>query len=765
MEDENHGDHRFLKLSYKKLERESTLMRKCLDELNHLQKLMQSEAEPKRMDRLTVHAKKKLKKRRKSLMEPKKSEKPRPLLIRSRTRTAAGMLKYGQLSERKTVEPIEEMFPEVVEHKKKKEKKEKKEKRWEEIKKRRKERIRRKEEALREREQRTRRETQAVAKKKNTDYLGNADEREMQRKEREKRRAEREQRRHERRKAKERERTQRDKKRQKRGSLMSGRRKRTEVDLEGRPKAKASLPRFDWLKKKQTTSRVSIRGSRRSMRTLQGERTPTKPNIESIYELADSAQKDEEKSEQATPEKTKETEKVLIKFTSHDEEEAKEQKEDTSGEADAETILKSVEEEEAEEGPEDTKESGEIEVDDQAGESGKREKEENCQKENQEMSTTIASKLETEEQSQEVETESLLKSEEPREKEAPKEEESPEKPDTEDKPEEVDMPNQATGTSEAEEKKPDQDEPEEQQKEANPEPSPTAVKPDSSKKIEILKNESLYDINQKKDRASKPKSNTVSQSRESADISEKKIIMHMLKFNPLIDFALFRRKGFSEDIIESEVHQLKAKLRTLISEKKLIRKENKPLFKQIQEIKPELVGVKPQILETTEDFLNVIEEDMFHDFEKQVARKEQCGHLMFRVFFSICVDKRDLRLPLNDRFWESLCEYLAEYEDYFIDIIPRDLSPREVFELDQFLQRQTRRFENWGHTQSVCEMTYYLGLFTFEILKELGLGRFTPQLDMEETEDDRVRDLARRVNWLEAKQSILEEKKKLLGIF
>ena len=42
--------------------------------------------------------------------------------------------------------------------------------------------------------------------------------------------------------------------------------------------------------------------------------------------------------------------------------------------------------------------------------------------------------------------------------------------------------------------------------------------------------------------------------------------MHMLKFNPLIDFALFGRKGFSEHIIESEVHQLKAKLRTLISE-------------------------------------------------------------------------------------------------------------------------------------------------------------------------------------------------------
>ena len=243
----------------------------------------------------------------------------------------------------------------------------------------------------------------------------------------------------------------------------------------------------------------------------------------------------------------------------------------------------------------------------------------------------------------------------------------------------------------------------------------------------------------------------------------------MLKFNPNIDCLLFRNKSYTRDIIEMEVNCLNSLLRELVSERKALRKQNADISEDIKAMEEELQNCKPEVLETTEDFLNVIEQEMFVEFEQNVQNNEQVEPVMFQVFFNICVERRDLRLPVNEDFWESLCEYLKEHADYFIDILPKTLTTREVYDLDMFLKRHSNLFSNWHRIQETCEMTYYLGLFTFEILKEIGLGVYVPSVEMEETDEERARDIARRLNWMKVKQRIFENKKaslrKIVGEF
>lgn len=246
------------------------------------------------------------------------------------------------------------------------------------------------------------------------------------------------------------------------------------------------------------------------------------------------------------------------------------------------------------------------------------------------------------------------------------------------------------------------------------------------------------------------------------DIAEIRILKTMLQYNPSISFQLFRRSAYVAEFLQNHIAGINQDLQHLVKERKQILKKNADLLADIQDLQEELIEYKPQVLESTEDFLNVLNVDMIEDFEEDINENCVKQAVFFQIFFFVCIDARDFRLPVDRGFWDPLLGYLQEYSEYFMDISPRKLTVKETLDLDRFLSQNLGIFENWHQTQDYCEMTYYLGLFIFEMLKELGLGKYVPNVGIEESEEDRARDFARRLNWLHCKQQIFENQKKAL---
>ena len=711
IKEENQADLRFLRISVKKLDRESMLMEKCKNELNQLTMAMKSGKKkgPVKyaqshifggLSRRNINVKEK---RRGSLMGRDVKGGEERGRLRTRTMVPSLKLKKGETfdissgeegSDKQAAKEAgqrEAGEKQATDRKeraredrgKKRENEAERKKRWEEMKRSRQEKIEEKREKERERKE---------------GEEGRRRLREERRREREQQRREREQRREERRESRQ----------MIKMKLMKSKNKKEEKKKGKKPgserRLKAAIPRFNWLKSKKKG---------RAKREEKNGKKEEDITSRVVAELKKKSGMGEEKTE---PKEVKEAPG----------EEAK---------AEASQMLEKVDEEAGEGSVEREREGTEQTL----GAEGPETREEE-QKDPKEVKKEVKK------------TESSEDGEKKQAKEQP-------------------------DTTKRTRRLAEQAKPANRDKKAEDTESPkiniiSANKTEKNKKTKNLEKAKLtaekssdnllkcpFEVDKKRRLINRPK---ISKCLSIEEIAEKKILACMVRYNPSISFQIFRRSGYVHDLIQSQIHELNQNLKELVLQRKTIAKKNSDILTEIEELQEELVEYKPQVLESTEDFLNLLTIDMLDDFEEDVRGGCAQRAQFYRVFLNICVDHRDFRLPADQFFWEAVTEYLREYSEYFMDISPRDLHVKQILELDKFLRRNPKLFENWYQVQDDCELTYYLGLFIFEMLKELGLGVHVPNVGIEESEEDRARDFARRLNWLHCKQQIFENQKNAL---
>ena len=283
-------------------------------------------------------------------------------------------------------------------------------------------------------------------------------------------------------------------------------------------------------------------------------------------------------------------------------------------------------------------------------------------------------------------------------------------------------------------------------------------RPEETKSIE-KKDEENNEANEKTENTPELEKEEEQEQEEIKVEEDTEPILTSLKIELISALFPFCKSSKNEKIL-SVVPELKELISTLTIEQEeskgeleALKTEDESLYSEAQKIKDD--NFKKS--EGLKQYFKLINDEAVQEFREIESPGELKLDPILMIFGAFTLQSPTWQEQPTSVFYDKISGLLEEYTDAYEDIEIRNLPETELRAIEDFISENQSAFDDWKASKEKSELIYFLGLAVAEMMKEVGLGKYVKDVDLEQEPESQRRTQMRRVNWLEKKLFKLPE--------